>query len=79
MRAYAGRGAPGRGRGGRPVGGPAGAGPPSTPALTGRRITIRQRAIPYQAEYDGESGGDLEEGAPLSDSEATEIGSDAGE
>jgi len=49
------------------------------PALTGRRITIRQRAIPYQAEYDGESGGDLEEGAPLSDSEATEIGSDAGE
>ena len=42
------------------------------PALTGRRITIRQKAIPYQAEYDGESGGDLDEGAPLSNSD-TEV------
>jgi len=41
--------------------------------MTGRRINIRQKAIPYQAEYDGESGGgDLEEGAPLSGSD-TEV------
>ena len=45
------------------------------PALTGRRINIRQKAIPYQADYDGESGGgDLEDGAPLSESDATELG-----
>ena len=35
------------------------------PEHTGRRIPIHQHAIPYQAEYDGESDGDLRDGPPL--------------